>query len=69
MAATTVPPGRRIAAWLGPARDGLSRRVSPWPAPLNVDELPVVRNETPDEIVSVISRRVIVNDYYTKTGA
>jgi CIC family chloride channel protein len=35
---------------------------------LNVDELPVVREEKPDEMVTMISKRDIVNYYYARSG-
>ena len=35
---------------------------------LNVDELPVVRKEAPDEIVAMISKRDIIGYYHSKTG-
>jgi CIC family chloride channel protein len=37
-------------------------------AMLNVDELPVVREEAPDEMVTMISKRDIVNFYYARSG-
>jgi len=79
-ARATVPAGRtRLAAGAARAWNALSRLVRVLRndslrqaldkmAALNVDELPVVRNEAPDEIVSVISKRDIVNDYDAKTG-
>ncbi len=36
-------------------------------AALNVDELPVVREEAPDDIVTMISKRDIVNYYYARS--
>jgi len=38
-------------------------------AAINVDELPVVREEKVDEIVSMISKRDIIDYYYGKSGA
>lgn len=38
-------------------------------AALNVDELPVVREEAPDEIVTMITKRDIINFYYERGGA
>ncbi len=35
---------------------------------LNVDELPVVREEAPDEIVAMISKRDIIGYYHSRTG-
>jgi CIC family chloride channel protein len=35
---------------------------------LNVDELPVVREEKPDEMVTMISKRDVVNYYYARSG-
>ena len=35
---------------------------------LNVDELPVVKEEKPDEMVTLISKRDIVNYYYARSG-
>jgi CIC family chloride channel protein len=35
---------------------------------LNVDELPVVRQEAPDEIIAMISKRDIIGYYHSKTG-
>ena len=35
---------------------------------LNVDELPVVREETRDEIVTMITKRDIINFYYARGG-
>ena len=35
---------------------------------LNVDEIPVVREEKPDEMVTMISKRDIVNYYYARSG-
>ena len=35
---------------------------------LNVDELPVVKEEAPDEIVAMISKRDIIGYYHSKTG-
>ncbi|HEY7528792.1 MAG TPA: CBS domain-containing protein, partial [Candidatus Deferrimicrobiaceae bacterium] len=37
-------------------------------AALNVDELPVVRNEGEDEIVAILSKRDIIDYYYGRTG-
>ncbi|GAB4362554.1 MAG: chloride channel protein [Deltaproteobacteria bacterium] len=37
-------------------------------AVLNVDELPVVREETPDVVVTMISKRDIINYYYARSG-
>jgi CIC family chloride channel protein len=37
-------------------------------AALNVDELPVVREETRDEIVTMITKRDIINFYYARGG-
>jgi CIC family chloride channel protein len=37
-------------------------------AALNVDELPVVHEEKPDEVVAMISKRDIINYYYRKSG-
>jgi CIC family chloride channel protein len=37
-------------------------------AALNVDELPVVREETRDEIVTMITKRDIINFYYERGG-
>jgi CIC family chloride channel protein len=34
---------------------------------LNVDELPVVKKETPDEIVAMISKRDIISYYHSRT--
>lgn len=79
-ARATVPAGRtRLAARLARAWNALSRLVRVFwndslqqgldtMAALNVDELPVVRDEAPDEIVSVISKRDNVNDDDAKTG-
>ncbi|MCL5885331.1 MAG: CBS domain-containing protein [Deltaproteobacteria bacterium] len=36
-------------------------------AAINVDELPVVHDERPDEIVSMISKRDIVDYYYGRS--
>jgi CIC family chloride channel protein len=36
-------------------------------ASINVDELPVVRTEKPEEIVTIISKRDIVDYYYGRT--
>jgi CIC family chloride channel protein len=36
-------------------------------AAIQVDELPVVREERPDEIVTMISKRDIVNYYYGRS--
>jgi CIC family chloride channel protein len=36
-------------------------------AAINVDELPVVREESPDEIVAMVSKRDIVNYYYGRS--
>jgi CIC family chloride channel protein len=36
-------------------------------AAINVDELPVARDEAPDEIVTIISKRDIVNFYYGRS--
>jgi CIC family chloride channel protein len=36
---------------------------------LNVDELPVVKAEAPDEIVALISKRDIISYYHARTGA
>jgi CIC family chloride channel protein len=38
-------------------------------ASINVDELPVAREERPDEIVAMISKREIVDYYYGKSNA
>jgi CIC family chloride channel protein len=38
-------------------------------ATLNVDELPVVREESRDEIVTMITKRDIINYYYMRSGA
>ncbi|HEU5361147.1 MAG TPA: chloride channel protein [Candidatus Deferrimicrobiaceae bacterium] len=38
-------------------------------AALNVDELPVVREEARDEIVTMITKRDIINYYYVRGGA
>jgi len=38
-------------------------------AAINVDELPVAREERPDEIVAMISKRDIVDFYYGRSGA
>jgi CBS domain containing-hemolysin-like protein len=38
-------------------------------AAIQVDELPVVREERPDEIVTMISKRDIVNYYYGRSTA
>jgi CIC family chloride channel protein len=38
-------------------------------AALNVDELPVVREESRDEIVTMITKRDIINYYYLRSGA
>jgi CIC family chloride channel protein len=38
-------------------------------AAINVDELPVAREESPDEIVTMISKRDIVDFYYGRSGA
>jgi chloride channel protein, CIC family len=35
---------------------------------LNVDELPVVKEEAPDEIVAMISKRDIIGYYHSRTG-
>ena len=35
---------------------------------LNVDELPVVQEEAPDEIVAMISKRDIIGYYHSRTG-
>ena len=35
---------------------------------LNVDELPVVKEEAPDEIIAMISKRDIIGYYHSKTG-
>jgi chloride channel protein, CIC family len=35
---------------------------------LNVDELPVVKEETPDEIIAMISKRDIIGYYHSRTG-
>ena len=35
---------------------------------LNVDELPVVRKEAPDEIIAMISKRDIIGYYHSRTG-
>jgi chloride channel protein, CIC family len=35
---------------------------------LNVDELPVVKEDTPDEIVAMISKRDIISYYHSRTG-
>ena len=35
---------------------------------LNVDELPVVRQEAPDEIIAMISKRDIIGYYHSRTG-
>ena len=35
---------------------------------LNVDELPVVKEDTPDEIVAMISKRDIIGYYHSRTG-
>ena len=37
-------------------------------AAINVDELPVVREEAPHEIVTMITKRDIINYYYKKSG-
>ena len=36
---------------------------------LNVDELPVVREEDRDVVVAMISKRDIINYYYARSGA
>jgi CIC family chloride channel protein len=38
-------------------------------AALNVDELPVVREESRDEIITMITKRDIINYYYLRSGA
>ncbi len=38
-------------------------------AAINVDELPVVREERPDEIVAMVLKRDIVDYYYARSGA
>jgi chloride channel protein, CIC family len=35
---------------------------------LNVDELPVVKEEAPDEIIAMISKRDIISYYHSRTG-
>jgi CIC family chloride channel protein len=35
---------------------------------LNVDELPVVKEEAPDEIVAMISKRDIIGYYHSRTS-
>ncbi len=35
---------------------------------LNVDELPVVKEEAPDEIIAMISKRDIIGYYHSRTG-
>jgi len=35
---------------------------------LNVDELPVMKEDTPDEIVAMISKRDIIGYYHSRTG-
>ncbi len=36
---------------------------------LNVDELPVVEEDGPDEIIAMISKRAIISYYHSRTGA
>ena len=35
---------------------------------LNVDELPVVKEDAPDEIIAMISKRAIISYYHSRTG-
>jgi len=35
---------------------------------LNVDELPIVKTEAPDEIIAMISKRDIIGYYHSRTG-
>jgi hypothetical protein len=35
---------------------------------LNVDELPVVKEGAPDEIIAMISKRDIIGYYHSRTG-
>ena len=35
---------------------------------LNVDELPVVKEEAPDEIIALISKRDIIGYYHSRPG-
>jgi CIC family chloride channel protein len=51
------------AFWNDTLREALDKM-----ALLNVDELPVVREDAPDKMVTMISKRDIVNFYYARSG-